>query len=318
MAITDTEHHGNKPNYFLWKAVIGRTPRLPLTPPEYFGLEQAWSIILTALDFEEDFDLVLQNYIDLELKFLEIAMHSMVLSHSDLVRMRMVRLTFGRHLINLLASCRLYLDHSPHTLSRLGTSVSDVFVNKKRKAYDGEFSYRFMEALRNYSQHRGSPLHATTFNSKRVERSNEESLLQFSVFASINLDKLREDRKFKQSVLKEVSKEERLDVLSLTRIYIEKIGEMHTTMRAELAQQVNDAKSLLREALDRYEREAQETRIGVTFARSNDGSVIDAHQAIPEDVIELYEALVSQNRQVINLRKRFVSNEIIPERKVSL
>jgi hypothetical protein len=171
-----------------------------------------------------------------------------------------------------------------------------------------------MEALRNYAQHRGSPLHGMTFNSRRVERAEGTANLQYSVWASVSVVRLRADPKFKRTILREVPDDETIDILPMCRIYIEKIGELHSKIREELGSQATDATSLIRSSIDRYASETDGSRIGITFARSKSDETVDDYQAIPEDVLELYESLVSRNRQVVNLRRRFVSNELLVER----
>lgn len=299
--------------HYLWLAALGRNPRLPISREEYEALGKAWETIIALLEFEEEFDSVIQNYIELEQGFLSTAIHSMVISESSLVAFRKHRLKFARLLSNLLSSCRSYLDHASHVLGMIGTDVANAFSVKTNEAYDSEFAYRLMEALRNYAQHRGSSLHGTTFNSQRVDRDESGFGLKYSVWASIDVSKLREDKDFKRSILKDVEKD-RLDVLALCRIYIEKLGEIHSSTRKDLELVISSAKELLRGALERYENETGEGRIGVGFGRSRSDQQVD-FQGIPEDIIELYESLVSQNRHVVNLRHRFVSNELLPERR---
>jgi hypothetical protein len=304
-------------SHFIWKKALGTPERLPLSRDEYACLKKAWEILIGMLDFEEEFDNVIQNYIDLEQGFLSTAIHSMVRSRTDLVEFRKVRIKFARLLSNLLSSCRSYLDHSPHHLRQVADGGGESFKEKTSAAYNSEFAYRFMEALRNYAQHRGSPLHGTTFSSRRVERDETGFGLQYSIWASVDVEKLRSDPKFKRSILAGVTVE-RIDVLALCRIYVEKLGELHVKMRDELASQIDDAKGLLRAALTRYESETGNSSIGVGFALSKNDRTVDKFQGIPEDIIELYESLVKQNRQVINLRHRFVSNELLPERTTGL
>jgi hypothetical protein len=303
-----------KTKYFLWRAVLGSDTRLPLSVNAYERLERAWTTLTTLLAFEEEWDIVLQNYMELELGFLSSAMHSMVRSWDDTKEYRRARLNFGRLVANLLTSTRSYLDHSPHHLAVLGSDVSKSFVEKTNTAYKAEFGYRFMEALRNYAQHRGAPLHGVSWHSQRVERETEESFLQYSVGAWVNVGDLRSDPKFKKTVLSGFSDDESIDVLAMARIYTEKLGEIHAQCREELADGANDAKAALRAALDRYQQETGESRIAISFARSASDRTVDQHQTIPEDVIAWYESLVSSNRQIINLRNRFVSNELLPER----
>ncbi|MCY7279339.1 MAG: hypothetical protein LH610_00305, partial [Sphingomonas bacterium] len=238
-------------------------------------------------------------------------------SHTDTNELRRSRLTFTRLLGNLLSSCRSYLDHAPHYLGQLDGEQAEVFLARTREAYDAELGYRFMEALRNHAQHRGSPLHGTSFNSRWVERDSEDTFLQYSVGASVNVDDLRADRKFKRSILKDFAEDERIDVLAMARIYIEKLGQLHSQCRDDTSSLMERNKRLLRSALDRYQRETGESRIGVAIARSNNDRTVQSFDHLPEDVIDWYESLVKRNRNVVNLRKRFVSNELLPERKGS-
>lgn len=300
--------------YFLWHAVLGPTPRLPLTKEEYDALSDAWSVLMVVLPFEEEFDALLQNYIELELGFLETAMHDMVRIQNELVQLRKVRLKFARLLSNLLSTCRSYVDHAPHYLSYFGEETIEQFGQARKSAHQSEFAYRFMEALRNYAQHRGSPLHGTTFNTKRVERGPEQSYNQYSVWASIDADKLREDKKFNRVVASELADNEKLDVLSMVRIYIEKLGDIHASLRSTLQSRVDAATVLLRGAVTKYSDETGESTTGIVFGFSESDTTVEAYQAIPLDVIDLYHHLVSQNRRIVNLRRRFVSNELLPER----
>jgi hypothetical protein len=306
---------GSATKYFLWLAALGPNPRVPLSAKEYRDLQGAWDTIIGLLPFEEGFDGVLHNYIELESTFVETALNSMVLGHNNSVELRKVRLTFARRLSNLLSSCRSYLDRSPHHLKALSETHSESFVKATNEAYDREFAYRFMEALRNYAQHRGSPLHSTSFNSGRVERESEKAFLQYSVGASINVEELRNDRAFKRVIADELSGWERVDVIAMCRIYVESLAEIHATIRKELEDRVDQSKTLLRAAIDRYEAVSDSGRVGIAIAKSRDERSVDHYQNIPEDVIELYENLVQQNRRLVNLRNRFVTSEILPERK---
>ena len=305
----------SKTRHFLWHASLGPNPRIPLSVEEYRAIEDAWDAILSLLPFEEEFDAVLQNYLEIESAFLGTAMQAMVLGHNDLVELRKIRLTFARRLSNLLSSCRSYLDHSPHHLKDLAQQYADTFCLLTNEAYDSEFAYRFMEALRNYAQHRGSPLHGTSFDSRRVERESEKALLQYSVGATIQTEKLRKDRKFKRSVAAELVGWDRIDVIAMCRIYIEKIAEIHGKMRQELQAAVDNAKGLLRQAIERYDKETDLGRVGIAIARSQNDRTVDDYRGIPEDVIDLYESLVRQNRRLVNLRNRFVSSELLRDRK---
>lgn len=170
-------------------------------------------------DIEETWDNLIQNYLELESELLNSAIHSMVRSHGSYNDFQDTRLAFTRRLSNLLQTCRSYLDHTPHHLGKLKiVGLKKMFTAETNKAYDANFSYRFMEALRNYSQHRGVPMHSASFASRWIEGEiEEESRLRHTAVGLVKLNKIREDKEFKAAVLTEIEPDiDALDVATLS------------------------------------------------------------------------------------------------------
>lgn len=98
---------------------------------------------------------------------------------------------------NFLSSVRGFIDTFAHTLSDEYGKDSDIyneFKQLKSKMYDKHFSYRFIETLRNYSQHRALPITSLNFSSenhKKVVRViiKKEKLLSDSKISG----KMKED-----------------------------------------------------------------------------------------------------------------------------
>ena len=62
---------------------------------------------------------------------------------------------------NFLTAVRGYVDKFSHTLSsKFGEDAKLFFENQKQKCFDCIFSYRLIEQLRNYCQHRATPVHS--------------------------------------------------------------------------------------------------------------------------------------------------------------
>ena len=75
---------------------------------------------------------------------------------------------------NFLSSVRGYFDTFTHTLSREYGKESDIlleFEKQKSKAYDGNFSYRFIDTLRNFVQHRALPLSELKLSSENGRKT---------------------------------------------------------------------------------------------------------------------------------------------------
>lgn len=133
-------------------------------------------------------------------------------------------LDINRHILNILSSIRTYLDHTETRIKREYGSNSEEFLNFKTqtsKAYDENFSYRFLYKLRNYAQHCGLPagsLSTTasqTGNSLKLCLVKNELLLNYDSWGVIIKQELNNkedlfdiipliDQKFE--ILKEINK----------------------------------------------------------------------------------------------------------------
>lgn len=308
-------------SYYLWKAVLGRTPKIEITKDEHDATIAAWRAISVITDIEEEWDCLVQNFIELEMELIRSAMHSMVLNHKSYHEFQQIRLSFSRRLSNLLQSCRSYLDHTPHHLNKLeGHAFVDPFKQLTNTAYDGHFGYRFMEALRNYAQHRGLPLHGASFDATWTgnldDDSNDKGLLRHVVLASINLAKIKGDKKFSAKLLAEVDGDlEHLDVATLTREYIEALGGVHDGLRKLWTSALTEWKSTVRGAIAHYAEINDGNVIGLSVAEFNENGTVKSHVNVFDDLLLRVERLTRRNGSLVNLRRRYVTNELLPPKK---
>lgn len=307
--------------YYLWKAVLAREPKIEITKAEYEEIIAAWRAITAIVEIEEEWDCLVQNYIELEMELLQSAMHSMVRNRESYHEYQQIRLGFSRRLSNLLQSCRSYLDHTPHHLNKLeGHAFTEPFKKLTNAAYDGHFGYRFMEALRNYAQHRGLPMHGASFDASWTEifteGRREKGLLRHVVLASINLAKIKGDKKFSAKLLAEVDENlEHLDVATLTREYIEALGGAHNELRQLLSGALAQWKTTVRDAIARYAAVRDGNVIALSAAEFKENDTVKASINIFDDLLVRLERLTRRNGSLVNLRLRYVTNEILPPKK---
>lgn len=105
-----------------------------------------------------------------------------------------------------------------------------------------------MEALRNYVQHRGIPVHWTYFN-RRWNNFGKEQQLMFSIFSiEVGSTKsyLLEDGNFKKKVLDEIPDE--VDLKATTRKYVEGISRVHSNTRKLVEQSLDETRSIIENA----------------------------------------------------------------------
>jgi len=102
----------------------------------------------------------------------------------DWPRFERMILGINRHILNYLSSVRTFLDHSETNLKRRHGKASRRvrrFKEACSKAYDSNFSYRFLYRLRSYVQHCGMPLGRLRLSSKVTGPSSKDVLHSLSV-----------------------------------------------------------------------------------------------------------------------------------------
>lgn len=170
-----------------------------------------------------------------------------------------------------------------------------------------------MEALRNYGQHRGFPIHTVTFNSKLVKSKSGEKLL-FSLTLYIRLADLEEDKKFKKSVLKDLKPfGDKIDIMPLMRDYIASLGHILEKIREVLRADVHDWEQTILDAVNRFrEKHPQESSIvGLAAVVKNDDGTYRQPVQLFNDFIEYRQQLETKNSNLGTLARRCVTSQVI-------
>jgi len=249
-------------------ALLALDPEPPLllgiSEQEYKELKTASESLAEVLFIEEKFDIVVENTFELEVEMLRSTQKLLMFADS---RYAPEELILNRRFVNLLTACRLYFDHTGHHLSTLLGKDSVEFEDvKKRRSeqYDAYFGYRFMEALRNFVQHRGYPISELWHSSGLTDRTEEHTEIPHNeappgveaIFPIVLAKELRKDGTFKRTILKEVEamKPAAVNLKSATREYIEGIWRIHEVIRSHLEDKVRVWDAMLQIAAQRIEK----------------------------------------------------------------
>lgn len=303
-------------NYGLSRYVLGSAAFVDISEEEYQQIKLAQANLFEMLFIETKFDVVIENYLELEMSFLEIAAGHMVLQNLNYYRFQNERNSVNRRLVNLLSACRSYLDQTMHHLHNMFSKESEIvkeIEEYKNQRYDQCLGYRVMEALRNYVQHRGFPIHKVIFNRKLVELKSGNRML-FALTPCIRPDKLEEDEQFKKSVLKELKASgDEIDIKPLIRDYIASLGGVHEKIRNLLKADVHGWTQTILTAMSRFqERYPKEPSIeGLEAVVRNDDGTYSQRVPLFEDFIEYRQQLENKNSNLATLGKRYVSSEVI-------
>ena len=285
---------------------------------QYKAIKYAMANLFEMLYLEENLDLVTENFQEYEVELLSIASRNTVFDNFDYFSMGRERNVVCRRIVNLLSACRMYLDQSIHHITNIYGENSDI-VNLIKKEiasqYDQNFGYRVMEALRNYTQHRGFPVHSISFPGKWLNiDDSRNSRLRHTVIPSINVSKLAEDGNFKQSILGEmntVAIKDKIDLRPLIRSYVESIGKTHEKARELSCKDVEKWEELIEDAIKLFQGAfgPDASRASLYLVAEKDNRWIE-RRSIFKEFIEKRRILESKNRVFVNLHKRYASNEI--------
>jgi hypothetical protein len=110
-----------------------------------------------------------------------------------------------------------------------------------------------MEAMRNYTQHRAFLVHAMTRSIER-EDMNPGSLLRAGLHLFVEVQRLKEDPKFKKQALDElaaVAERGHVNLTPLVREYVERLCEVHKSLHSLISADVASWDQTIISVLDR-------------------------------------------------------------------
>ncbi len=234
--------------------IIGRSSsgdiQAVITFDEYERIVQAIKKFHEFLYLEEKFDLLMENYYEYENEILRAALRFLVFPRDIHNLLQDARLSITRRLVNLLSTCRMYLDQSSkHISNALGINSKIKTDHKVAKSdeYDTNFSYRVLEELRNHAQHKGYPFHVISFNSQLVEKEPGAPVVT-TVTPKLSVAKLQVEGGFKKKVLDELieTDKENIDLTPHIRSYIDSLQKIQSKLRKSIEQEVYESISILR------------------------------------------------------------------------
>ena len=289
--------------YHLQPALLSPPPALDITGTEYFSLKRSRQVLNAAFSFEENYDLLVGNYLEFETSALSITASSMARQQFEYQEMFELTAEMNRRAVNFLSSARLFVDQLPQRVEQCGGDRENV-KNRLGKEYDECFEFRFMEALRNHVQHSGSAVHSLTIGGKWVpprERARHEYILEVMTQRRF----LEMDKSFKKSVLKECP--EKVDILGATRRYLESLSAVHEFARANLCETIVEARRSFEAAITKYVEFSNASAVGLTAFAS---SIHDPSTAVAIflDWDDVRIKLSRRNRNLQNLSKCVISS----------
>jgi hypothetical protein len=296
--------------YMLRALVVGAAPEIKISAADFDALHAAHVALTAGGAIEEKFEILLSNYLDLEKAAVNLTTEQMVRGEISYPRLFETRMALNRMLVNLLTTTKLYLDHLPHHANEIiGKARQGEVEALARQEYDADFRYRFMEALRNYVQHRGFPAHGISFPRRKVEHKRRDFV--FSLEFSSLRQRLADDDKFKRSVLNESP--DRIDLKDCSRYYVERLSAIHTKVRGLTGPVLDPARQLVAKAMAQYKEEYQRRPTGLAALRQDAKGKTELAVPLLLDWDDIRLTLLERNQEIVNLRDRCVTSAIDPK-----
>ena len=287
-----------------------------LRKEEHEALLRAKKALRFGVAFEQRFDILLENYATLERYILDLALRNAVfMGETTRDRLGEGKHNVNRHLNNLLSSARLYIDQTAHALSKQfgqDSSQFERYIDVKKDEYGKSFSYRSLEALRGYMQHRGLPTHSVSFSSKRDESDQDRIRNRHIVTFGLLPEVIREDGGFKSDVLKEleghVDKKGQIELMPLIREYVSGIARIHKSVRMSISAELDNADSYVTTIFEGvYSMTGHRCTSARTWETTTEG--MNSFGAISSEWIEERKFFTTKNCFAEYLSNQYVSSQ---------
>lgn len=280
---------------------------------EFEKFVRANELLTFGLAFEQRFNIVLENFAELERFLLDAALRDAIFSDTTFSHLYGSHHTANRHLTNLMASSRLYLDQTGHALSStFGRSEVEVskFKRLRSEEYDSVLGYRVLEALRNYSQHRGLPAHSIKFSSSRDDAADAGSKIKHVVSILLAVEALAEDPKFKAEIIEDLRESANsngyVELMPLTRDYMGCLGRVHEEARALVAESLTSSDELMKSNKDRIETKVGTRDVIVRVTKISKGSTLEELH-ISEELTKQRNEYESKTQYAKYIAKQYVA-----------
>lgn len=298
--------------YKLSRMVLGSSAYAEISSQEFTEIVKAKECLIEALYIEEKFSLIVDNYLEFEIDLLEGAARSMIRFKANYGEFQLDRTRVNRRLINLLSTCKSYVDQSKIHLANIFGRQSDVLSEfKKDLETETGVAYRVMSEVRNFAQHRGYPIHSVSYPAKWTG-VEDSAKLQFSMVPLIDMKEIQEDPKFDRQVVNLLrSKDEKIDVRPLIRDYLATLGGIHEKMRGRLNPYLNEWEMIIVSAIERFKAQCGEEKsiVGLAALAKEDRGKISQEVPLTTSFIEYRKGLEAQAPSLSTLARRYVTSE---------
>ena len=296
--------------YYLQKLALGQNGEIGITEKEFNALKQAKDALMNFFGLVENYRVVVESYRTIEKAKHDAELDYVLYSrfgyddHSD------ARVALNSTIVGYLASARYFLDSTDKILPKILSSAQVKSFNEfRRNIYDSTIEYRFVEALRNYVQHRELPIHTVTYHSYTEDRNNiETSDKVTSLSLRAERQTLQEDRKFKKAALKGMPKV--IDIIYCIPFHMEVIWKLHDYLAQAHFGIADNARAIVSSAIERCEANTEERSLGLHAIAQLTETEVTEKVPLLLNWDDARRAALKRIGNLNNLHKRYVTGKI--------
>ena len=300
---------------FLARLALGDKNRIALTHEEYAAARSHIRSIFEALEIEEKFDLVLGNYQEFEEELLRLGVSHVLYKTLTWHSLGEDRRILNRRINNLLSACRLYIDQLRHSLKAMYGDPSPELLamdTARGAEYDANFSYRLLEELRNYTQHRRLPVNAYSI-SQKVTVLLPQLQVAHAITPQLTIKPVLEDEKIKKSFLPELrAQPDVIDLKPHVRNYVESLANVHKKVRSIIDRDSGKWEETILGLCKRYKgenSEASDVGLYIMSVAEEEPETVQEKHAVFVDPLNSMRALQQTNTVAPNFSKHFVTGQ---------
>lgn len=251
--------------YYLERQVLDTHKKVKITEEAFLKLKEAKATLTAALDFEQRYELLIANFVSMELALTEIGLRSTVEFDLDYVNNAKVFQETNRQLANVMTAAKSYTDQVKQDFKHLSCkpSFGASAESELSKQWDESLEFRFMEALRNHTQHHSYPAGGFTSGDLRDGANAWAECVQ----VTSKKERLFANERFKKKSLEDLP--ETIDLRFMCREYVRRLGMVHASLRKSVLADVNSARTLLETTMAAYGSDGEST-VGLVARCSGD------------------------------------------------
>lgn len=273
---------------------------------KFNALRSAKSAIVEAMSAEEKFDVLMENYVELETSIFGIAMDYLAFTRTS--PFGPIRRLASRRLMNFLSSSRLYRDSIIGNVRRITRQPSDEAL--LRSLIDDSSSlpieYRIMEAVRNFAQHRDLIVSGFSLTSDWEGGKGPGTRAAYTALPSINTEPIAQARGTPNEVASALlARGPSVHIMPLMRKSLEHYGAIHQAFRNAIKVRIEESSGLIKtEIADCSASGGKSARFLIARSEVN-GQPAGTFQLFCELLSDL-SAIQAKNLSQANISRRYV------------